>query len=98
MNISVDIDVDELLWEMRKSEKKEMLEALLSDMNDDDIKDSIKSLDDKKLASIFKTKKIGNQNPSEEKFNSNIVSLLGKSWRITNEEERLINEIAKRYS
>ena len=98
MNISVDIDIDELLWEMRKSEKKEMLEALLSDMNDEDIKDSIKSLDNKKLSSLFKMKNIVNQNPSEENFNSNLISLLGKSWRLTNEEEKLINEIAERYS
>ena len=98
MNITVDIDVQELLWEMRKYDKKEMLEALLSDMNEKDIKDSIKSLDDENIISILKTKNIGYQNPVEEKFNQNLISLLGKSWRLSNKEESLINEIAERYS
>jgi hypothetical protein len=98
MNITVDIDVQELLWEMRKYDKKEMLEALLSDMDEKDIKDSIKSLDDETIVSIFKIKNIGYQNPAEEKFNQNLISLLGKSWRLSNEEESLINKIAERYS
>ena len=98
MNISLDIEVEELIWEMSKYDKKEMLKALLSDMNEKDIRDSVKSLDDEEIVSILKTKNIGDQNPVEEKFNQNIISLLGKSWRLSNEEESLINEIAERYS
>lgn len=98
MNISIDIEVDELLWEMSKYDKKEMLKALLSDMNEKDIRDSVKSLDDEEIVSILKTKNIGHQNPIEEKFNQNIISLLGKSWRLSTEEESFINQIAERYS
>jgi hypothetical protein len=69
MNISVDIDIDELMWKMSHKEKKQMLDLLLNDLTN-----------------------------TEEKFNLNLISLLGKSWRLTNEEEKLINEIAERYS
>ena len=69
MNISIDIGLDELMWEMSHKEKKQMLDLLLNDLTN-----------------------------TEEKFNLNLISLLGKSWRLTNEEEKLINEIAERYS
>lgn len=98
MNICIDYDFDELLWEMSKRDKKEMLEALLNDMNIKDVSEVVKSLTDKNLKALLGGAVLEPNTPTAENFNLAICNLINKSWRLTNEEEGVIMNIAERYS
>lgn len=98
MNICIDYDVDDLLWEMSKRDKKEMLEALLGDMDIKDVSEVVKGLSDKNMKTILGGAILEPNTPTAEKFNLAISNLINKSWRLTNEEESIIMNIAERYS
>lgn len=98
MNICIDYDVDELLWEMSKRDKKEMLEALLGDMDIKDVSEVVKGLTDKNMKTILGGAVLEPNTPTTENFNQAISNLINKSWRLTNEEESIIMNIAERYS
>lgn len=98
MNICIDYDVDDLLWEMSKREKKEMLDALLNDMDIKDVSEVLKGLTDKNLKAVLGGAVLTPNTPSSEKFNEAITNLINKSWRLTVEEETMIMNISNRYS
>lgn len=93
MNICVDLDVDELMWEMSRRDKNDMIIALLDEISETDFKEIVNKLKNDKLKSY-----IGDTKTDFNDFDVSILSLIGKSFRMTNEEEDTIMRLSERYS
>lgn len=85
--MDIDVDVEDVLWSMSRSEKKEMLESLLDDM------------DHKVIMECLKNSNVTNKLPnvvskeSDEDFNMKVMSLINNRYKLSSEEESLILNI-----
>ena len=85
--MDIDISVDEMLYGMTRSEKREMLESLLDDM------------DHKVIMECLKNSKVTSKLPnvvskeSDEEFNMKVMSLINNRYKLSSEEESLILNI-----
>jgi len=95
MNICVDLDIDDIIWEMSKSDRRNMLVALLSEINEKDFKEVLDSLKTEKITTLVGIQNVPN---NYNDFDISVMSLVGKSWRLTVEDERTITSIANLYS
>jgi hypothetical protein len=88
--MDIDISVDEMLYGMTRSEKREMLESLLDDM---DYKVIMECLKNSNL-----TSKLPNVDSKEtdEDFNMKVMSLINNRYKLSYEEESLIINICGR--
>ena len=85
--MNIDIDVDDVLWSMCRSEKREMLESLLDDMDHTVIMECIKNSNvTNKLPHIISKE-------SDEDFNMKVMSLINNRYKLSSEEESLILNI-----
>jgi hypothetical protein len=88
--MDIDVDVEDVLWSMSRSEKKEMLESLLDDM------------DHKVIMECLKNSNVTNKLPnvvskeSDEDFNMKVMSLINNRYKLSYEEESLIINICGR--
>lgn len=85
--MDIDVSVDEVLYGMTRSEKREMLESLLDDM---DYKIIMECLKNSKV-----TSKLPNvvSKESDEDFNMKVMSLINNRYKLSSEEEYLILNI-----
>ena len=88
--MNIDIDVDEVLWSMSRSEKREMLESLLDDMDHKVIMECLK-----KTNLTSKLPNIGS-NESEEEFNTKVMSLINNRYKLSRQEELFITNLCTR--
>ena len=89
MNVNVDLDIDDILWNLSKYEKKELLSELISEM---DIEDVIKIIKSTNLTPELATISL----VSDEEFNQKIIGLLNNRHKLTNEDEKFLYTIAER--
>ena len=88
--MNIDISVDEVLYGMTRSEKKEMLESLLNDMDHKVIMECLKNSNlSSKLPNIVSRE-------SEEDFNMKVMSLINNRYKLSDEEESLMINICGR--
>ena len=88
--MDIDVDVEDVLWSMSRSEKKEMLESLLNDMDHKVIMECLKNSNlSSKLPNIVSRE-------SEEDFNMKVMSLINNRYKLSDEEESLIINICGR--
>jgi hypothetical protein len=91
MSISVDIDIDDILWGLGSWDQRELLEGLLDDMGIDDILSIIKSHKDyKEEVYQIRTALIGD----DISFNKACYKISINRWRLPPEQEQLILQIA----
>ena len=88
--MTIDIEVDKLIYNMTRSEKRRMFEELLNDL---DIEWVIKCLQDSKIPP--KLKHTINKNEDDE-YNNKVLLLLNNKFKLTSEEEEMIYKIADR--
>jgi hypothetical protein len=88
--MDIDISVDEMLYGMTRSEKREMLESLLDDMDHKVIMECLKNSNvTSKLPNVVSRE-------SEEDFNMKVMSLINNRYKLSYEEESLIINICGR--
>jgi hypothetical protein len=88
--MDIDVDVEDVLWSMSRSEKREMLESLLDDMDHKVIMECLKNSNvTSKLPNVVSRE-------SEEDFNMKVMSLINNRYKLSYEEESLIINICGR--
>ena len=88
--MTIDIEVDKLIYNMTRFEKRQMFEELLNDL---DIEWVIKCLQDSKIP--LKLKHTVNKNEDDE-YNNKVLLLLNNNFKLTTEEEEMIYKIVDR--
>lgn len=91
--ISVDVDIDDILWDMSTYDRRRFLEH----MQDDEIisKSCIVTKDGRVEAPAHIERNALDNDSSE--FNQALNKLYGNGWRMTLEQEQYIIELAKRF-
>lgn len=85
--MDIDISVDEMLYGMTRSEKREMLESLLDYMDNKVIMECLKNSNlSSKLPNIVSKE-------YDEDFNIKVMSLINNRYKLSSEEESLILNI-----
>jgi|APGre2960657404_1045060.scaffolds.fasta_scaffold46956_2 hypothetical protein len=88
--MNIDIDVDDVLWSMGRSEKKEMLKSLLDDMDHKVIMECLKNSNLKnKLPNMI-------SNNSDEEFNAKVMSLINNRYKLSPQEELFVTNLCNR--
>lgn len=88
--MDIDISVDEMLYGMTRSEKKEMLESLLDDMDHKVIMECLKNSNlTSKLTNIVSKE-------SDEEFNTKVMSLIDNRYKLSQQEELFILNLCNR--
>ncbi len=88
--MDIDISVDEVLYGMTRSEKKEMLESLLDDMDHKVIMECLKNSNlTTKLTNIVSKE-------SDEDFNTKVMSLINNRYKLSQQEELFITNLCDR--
>jgi len=88
--MNIDIDVDDVLWSMGRSEKKEMLKSLLDDMDHKVIMECLKNSNLKnKLPNMI-------SNNSDEEFNAKVMSLINNRYKLSPQEELFVTNLCTR--
>ena len=88
--MDIDVDVEDVLWSMSRSEKKEMLESLLDDM------------DHKVIMECLKNSNVTNKLPnvvskeSDEDFNMKVMSLINNRYKLSQQEELFVINLCTR--
>lgn len=88
--MDIDVDVEDVLWSMSRSEKKEMLESLLDDM------------DHKVIMECLKNSNVTNKLPhiiskeSDEDFNMKVMSLINNRYKLSPQEELFVTNLCTR--
>lgn len=92
--ISIDVDIDDVLYSMGKYDRKELFQAL---MNNGYIPKELTITNDGelKLPSPMEQKKIAE---SKDEFNQALQRLFGNGWKLTKEQEDYIIGLAKQFN
>jgi hypothetical protein len=98
MNISVDIDIDDILYSIGKYDMEKLLSKLLENMSIDSIRTSIGHLKDenKKLICVGLIN-TNNTTLYENDFNDCLVKLSASYLSLKKEDQEIIEAIAKKY-
>ena len=98
VSVSVDVDIEDILWSMGKYDMEKLLSKLLEEMEPEQIRVAINRMKDenKKLVCV------GLINPSnttmcEEEFNDSLSKLSRNYISIRKDDQEIIEAIAKRY-
>jgi hypothetical protein len=92
-SISIDVDIDDIIWGMGSYDRKEFFKAMQREgyiskscvvTNDGEVK-AAGHIERNKLAE------------STSEFNHALQTLFGKSWLLTKEQEQYVIELAKRF-
>jgi phage gp29-like protein len=88
--MDIDISVDEMLYGMTRSEKREMLESLLDDMDHKVIMECLKNSNvTSKLSNVVSKE-------SDEDFNMKVMSLINNRYKLSFQEELFITNLCGR--
>jgi hypothetical protein len=88
--MDIDISVDEILYGMTRSEKREMLESLLDDMDHKVIMECLKNSNvTSKLSNVVSKE-------SDEDFNMKVMSLINNRYKLSFQEELFITNLCGR--
>jgi hypothetical protein len=88
--MDIDISVDEMLYGMTRSEKREMLESLLDDMDHKVIMECLKNSNlTSKLPNVVSKE-------SDEDFNMKVMSLINNRYKLSFQEELFITNLCGR--
>jgi hypothetical protein len=88
--MDIDISVDEMLYGMTRSEKREMLESLLDDMDHKVIMECLKNSNvTSKLPNVVSRE-------SEEDFNMKVMSLINNRYKLSPQEELFVTNLCNR--
>jgi hypothetical protein len=88
--MDIDISVDEVLYGMTRSEKKEMLESLLDDMDHKVIMECLKNSNlTTKLTNVVSKE-------TDEEFNTKVMSLINNRYKLSRQEELFITNLCDR--
>jgi hypothetical protein len=88
--MDIDISVDEMLYGMTRSEKREMLESLLDDMDHKVIMECLKNSNlTSKLPNVVSKE-------SDEDFNMKVMSLINNRYKLSQQEELFITNLCDR--
>lgn len=85
--ISVDIDIDDIIFGMSKWERKEFFKAM---QDDGYISESCTITNDGEVESVSHIE-------SKDEFDKALQKLFGNGWRLTREEEDYIINVSKRF-
>ena len=88
--MNIDIDVDDVLWSMSRFEKREMLSALIDEMDIEDVTRILEEQTDVKVTPNITSKM------DDEDFHNKVLGLLNNRFKLTNDEEDFIVELSKR--
>ena len=89
-DMTIAVEVEDVLWSMTSFEKKEMFVELLSEL---DINWVMECLNDANISA--KLSKSVDKNRDDE-YNNKVLSLLNNRFKLTNEEEEMIYKISDR--
>jgi hypothetical protein len=88
--MDIDISVDEMLYGMTRSEKREMLESLLDDMDHKVIMECLKNSNlTSKLPNVVSKE-------TDEDFNMKVMSLIDNRYKLSQQEELFILNLCGR--
>jgi phage gp29-like protein len=88
--MDIDISVDEMLYGMTRSEKREMLESLMDDMDHKVIMECLKNSNvTSKLSNVVSKE-------SDEDFNMKVMSLINNRYKLSFQEELFITNLCGR--
>jgi len=88
--MDIDISVDEMLYGMTRSEKREMLESLLDDMDHKVIMECLKNSNvTSKLSNVVSKE-------SDEDFNMKVMALINNRYKLSFQEELFITNLCGR--
>jgi predicted transcriptional regulator len=88
--MDIDISVDEVLYGMTRSEKKEMLESLLDHMDHKVVMECLKNSNlTTKLTNIVSKE-------SDEEFNTKVMSLINNRYKLSPQEELFVINLCTR--
>jgi hypothetical protein len=88
--MDINISVDEVLYSMTRSEKREMLESLLDDMDHKVIMECLKNSNlTSKLPNVVSKE-------SDEDFNMKVMSLINNRYKLSFQEELFITNLCGR--
>jgi phage gp29-like protein len=88
--MDIDVDVEDVLWSMSRSEKREMLESLLDDMDHKVIMECLKNSNvTSKLSNVVSKE-------SDEDFNMKVMSLINNRYKLSFQEELFITNLCGR--
>jgi hypothetical protein len=91
ISIDVDIDLDEILWNLGSRDQKELLERLLDLMNSKDVLDIIRSHENyTDMTNQVRTALVGD----DASFTYACAKINSNRWRLPLEQEQLILQIA----
>ena len=88
--MNIDIDVDDVLWSMGRSEKKEMLKSLLDDMDHKVIMECLKNSNlTTRLTNVVSKE-------TDEEFNTKVMSLINNRYKLSPQEELFVINLCTR--
>jgi len=88
--MDINISVDEVLYSMTRSEKREMLESLLDYMDNKVIMECLKNSNlTTKLTNVVSKE-------SDEEFNMKVMSLINNRYKLSFQEELFITNLCGR--
>jgi hypothetical protein len=91
ISIDVDIDIDEILWNLGSRDQKELLERLLDLMNSKDVLNIIRSHENyTDMTNQVRTALVGD----DASFTYACAKINSNRWRLPLEQEQLILQIA----
>jgi len=96
--LSVDVDIDDIIWSLSSREKKDLLIELIDSLSEQEIKKLLEKINhpDKKT---FILEYVSEKKSSiEMDFHKNLSDLAKSYLQITKEEEEIIEKIAKKYN
>lgn len=93
---SVDIDINDILWEASKSEKKELFLALLEEFQTENYSvDFLKNL--AVNPELLENALNDFSTPGEKMLNENLIKISNSYLTLSKEEEEIIEKIAKKH-
>jgi hypothetical protein len=98
ISIDVDIDADDIVYNCSRSDKKELLEALLDDMDDKDIMDVLRAYKSENDNTIHYFNRInGYDTPGYSYFNQALMRLSRAYYQLSNDDINDIENKSKKY-
>jgi hypothetical protein len=82
--INVDVDIDDILWNMSDSERQQLVDDLY---DDGFVPEQVKAISDREELI---------QSGGSMDFDAQVYKLIGNSWRLSREDEDLILKIANK--
>jgi len=96
--VSVDVDIEDIIWSMSSREKENLLIELIDSLSEKDIKKLLEKINHPDKKTFILEYVTENKSSIEMDFHKNLSDLAKSYLRITKEEEEIIEKIAKKYN